>query len=392
MKKTMTSAYTDMMTNLAKSTSAIPLHLQGATGALAWWESTDSLLAKAQIDETDELKKSSAEHETDEAYEEDEQHEDAREESTAENDVHGGGDAAGEGDDEADESEEDEGEMEKALAKDPQFAWHKQAAGMPHAEKMKFIADNPFPGTQGEYRASREAFETKSTKMAARKLNKQAYASMSEYSETGDPAKHKDALRLATLAKETKLGKAMSELDEISSAMLAKADMNTVALAAAVAPAIPGIAMLAHGVAKTIAEKKKGKAAPAKVSNADQHAPAAVPVYKLGAPKSSLSKAVAELDEIASAMLEKGKKSSDRVGDQFLPGQMEMFGDAPPATKTKPAKVKPTPEIAGQPQPDEDPYTVRPTLSWRGEHPVKGGSLDLGKALGALDDIITKLG
>ena len=49
MKKSMSSAYTDMMTNLAKSTAAIPLHLQKATEALAWWESPDSLLAKSSV-------------------------------------------------------------------------------------------------------------------------------------------------------------------------------------------------------------------------------------------------------------------------------------------------------------------------------------------------------
>lgn len=111
MKKTMESAYTDMMTNLAKSTSAIPLHLQPAVGALAWWESSDSLLAKSElVSEEDVLAKSSAEHETDEAYEEDAEHGDPREESNAENDVHGGDGSEEEGDD-----EEEEGEMEKSL-------------------------------------------------------------------------------------------------------------------------------------------------------------------------------------------------------------------------------------------------------------------------------------
>lgn len=114
MKKTMASAYTDMMANLVKSTSAIPLHLQPAAGALAWWESPDSLMAKSEIDDTDELKKSSAEHETDEAYEEDAKH-DGRDESNAENDVHGGDGSEEEGDDESEEDEKDESEMEKSL-------------------------------------------------------------------------------------------------------------------------------------------------------------------------------------------------------------------------------------------------------------------------------------
>jgi hypothetical protein len=49
MSKSMSSAYTDMMSNLAKSTAAVPLHLQKATEALAWWEGNDSLLAKSAI-------------------------------------------------------------------------------------------------------------------------------------------------------------------------------------------------------------------------------------------------------------------------------------------------------------------------------------------------------
>jgi hypothetical protein len=47
--KSMPEAYGDMLTNLAKSTVAVPLHLQGAQSARAWWESPDSLLAKTSI-------------------------------------------------------------------------------------------------------------------------------------------------------------------------------------------------------------------------------------------------------------------------------------------------------------------------------------------------------
>lgn len=46
--KSMADAYQDMRTNLAKTTVAVPRHLQGAS-ALAWWESPDSLLAKTSI-------------------------------------------------------------------------------------------------------------------------------------------------------------------------------------------------------------------------------------------------------------------------------------------------------------------------------------------------------
>lgn len=49
MKKSMQSAYTDMMNNLAKSTVAVPVHLQGAATARAWWEDENSLMAKATI-------------------------------------------------------------------------------------------------------------------------------------------------------------------------------------------------------------------------------------------------------------------------------------------------------------------------------------------------------
>lgn len=117
MKKSMASAYTDMMTNLAKSTVTVPLHLQGAKEALAWWESSDSLLAKSSVAE-----------ESDEAYEEDEargEHKgDDRPHPDAASDIHGGHEAdeapeddEGE-DDEADESadDEDEEDMQKAIA------------------------------------------------------------------------------------------------------------------------------------------------------------------------------------------------------------------------------------------------------------------------------------
>lgn len=100
--KSAAQAYDDMMSNLAKSTAAIPLHLQGAKGALAWWESQDSLLAKASIAETDLLKSS---HEDEEEEEGTEGSEDAREESNAENDVHGGDAPIG-----------DDDTVEKALA------------------------------------------------------------------------------------------------------------------------------------------------------------------------------------------------------------------------------------------------------------------------------------
>lgn len=86
MKKSMASAYTDMMNNLAKSTAAIPLHLQGAKGALAWWEQPDSLLAKSEIAPAEELAKASAENETDEAYEEDEEKDKEKKESEKEDD------------------------------------------------------------------------------------------------------------------------------------------------------------------------------------------------------------------------------------------------------------------------------------------------------------------
>lgn len=122
MKKSMSSAYTDMMTNLAKSTVAVPLHLQKATEALAWWESPDSLLAKSSVGD-DDLQKASAEHETDEAYEEDHDRaeqaaEDSRELPNSATDIHGGHEADEQdvpgGSDEAEEEKSDD--VKKSLA------------------------------------------------------------------------------------------------------------------------------------------------------------------------------------------------------------------------------------------------------------------------------------
>jgi hypothetical protein len=120
MKKTAESAYTDMMMNLAKSTSAIPLHLQGATGALAWWQGEESLLAKSSIAGPQE--EAPSEEESDEDETEDPNMKDTRKPSSASTDVHGG-DAAeeeeGEDAEEGDEAEKGEPAgtpMEKALA------------------------------------------------------------------------------------------------------------------------------------------------------------------------------------------------------------------------------------------------------------------------------------
>ena len=73
----MQSLYQNAMENLAKSTAAVPMHLQGATGALAWWESSDSLLAKAEMpwDKKDEEEAAAEDEEREEGGDEGEEEE-----------------------------------------------------------------------------------------------------------------------------------------------------------------------------------------------------------------------------------------------------------------------------------------------------------------------------
>lgn len=99
--KTAAEAYNDMMLNLTKSSVNVPIHLQGATQARAWWEAEDSLMSKASIAGTTESLAKSVEAEDDE-----EAHEDERELSNAHNDVHGGDSA----------EEESEEQVEKSVS------------------------------------------------------------------------------------------------------------------------------------------------------------------------------------------------------------------------------------------------------------------------------------
>lgn len=48
-EKPVTPAYEAMLQNLSKSAAAVPLHLQPAAEALAWWQSSDSLLSKSDL-------------------------------------------------------------------------------------------------------------------------------------------------------------------------------------------------------------------------------------------------------------------------------------------------------------------------------------------------------
>lgn len=135
MKKSMESAYTDMMNNLAKSTSAVPLHLQSATGALAWWESPDSLMAKAQIG--DDLEKSHVEDKEEaeeEAREEDEEREESEEESE-------------------DPEPAPEG-MAKSLS-----ALDDLASDMLKAKEPKRVGDSYLPGQMDMFETTREEAE-----------------------------------------------------------------------------------------------------------------------------------------------------------------------------------------------------------------------------------------
>jgi hypothetical protein len=318
MKKTMESAYTDMMTNLAKSTSAIPLHLQPATGALAWWESSDSLLAKSQIDDTDELKKSSAENESEEAYEEDEQHSDPREESNAENDVHGGDGSEGEGDDEAEEGEEDESEMEKSLGALGALA----SSMLARVKKKAGAAENAEPA-----KAEPSATTPEKPRMGAleriRVENERKAALVNEAA--GIVRGMNETFRTKVL------GKAMAELDTLSTSMLAKA--------------------------KDQMDMFDG----AQSTSANYHGPEHVEWHKLAA--------------------------QNKAPGPF-PGSNIMYQSSK-AEFEGPKKVKPK-MVDGSKRPEpEDPYDPanRATLSWRGEHPVKGGGVDLGKALAELDAV-----
>lgn len=143
MKKSMESAYTDMMNNLAKSSAAIPLHLQGATGALAWWEQQDSLLAKSDIAPADEaLAKASAENETDEAYEEDEK-KDAEKKAEKEPEEKEESDEAEESDEDPEPAEEG---MKKALAELDAIASAMLAKGDSYLPgQMEMFGDAPPP-------------------------------------------------------------------------------------------------------------------------------------------------------------------------------------------------------------------------------------------------------
>jgi hypothetical protein len=353
MKKTMESAYTDMMSNLAKSTSAIPVHLQKAKGALAWWESEDSLLSKARI--ADRLEKSSHEEGEDEGGPEEapEGLRDPRGAPTSENDVHGASEEEEqdeervedeeEAEEEAYEEDEDQGEMEKSL-KDPKFSWHKQASAGDHNARLKFIQENPFPGTESEYHASRQAFQKKSDKMATRQLNKQAYNSMSEYSETGDPAKHKESIRLAVLAKHSRMSKALSDLDDISSAMLEKGNV--------VAAATPDDDDPRNKTAVDRAVEASNRAGSPKYNKeaVDQAIGASNRAGRKISPKGaklihrllqgrhedpgSINKSLSDLDQVSTEMLAKAKDPK-RVGDSHLPGQMDMFGEPSAPKKSK---------------------------------------------------------
>lgn len=187
MKKSMESAYTDMMNNLAKSTAAIPLHLQAASGALAWWEQPDSLLAKSEIAPAEEaseaLAKASAENETDEAYEEDEK-KDAEKESDE--------DEKEESEDEEEESDEDPEPAEEGMKK--------SIAGIALA-----AAAAPVVGALGGVIAQ-NVMNKRSAKKRSQKLD--AMGKVPKM--VSDPVYD--------------VNKALSELDGLATEMLAKAD------------------------------------------------------------------------------------------------------------------------------------------------------------------------
>lgn len=98
----MQKLYQQALENLAKSTAVVPTHLQGATGALSWWQGSESLLSKAQMpwDKKDE----------EEAEEEDKEHDEKDAKAKKDND-------AEDSDDEGEEDEaEDEDGMEKSIS------------------------------------------------------------------------------------------------------------------------------------------------------------------------------------------------------------------------------------------------------------------------------------
>lgn len=56
-----------------------------------------------------------------------------------------------------------------------------------------------------------------------------------------------------------------------------------------------------------------------------------------------LGKALADLSEMTDSLLKaKPIRGDKRVGDSFLPGQVEMFGDAAPEPKKKESAAKPS--------------------------------------------------